>query len=588
MNIRHNRFLIFLFIVLLGVGQSTVNAKKLYKDRIYEPVILRGEILSAFYNIPINEIFMYAYQESTQTWNMMPFQIDEMVRARDPFKPGNDDAWQDFYFIADDGLLDGRDELIFMVRDLGDEVPDHVWIDNEDAKNHQRLEIMVCDPNDNNNSAYGYLFQSTTITDEIPSPYGFGFDPTSQIVGTKNYSVRLSKVNGLIEDVMIQPPFGSGIDIFDTQKIRFIGVFDLGIITIAIGKNGAQAANERDNLYLYNENDIDNYHLWYTPKPVVRLIREVRQTIRFGDFVMDETAFYVKTKFYPFSGTIGGGADLDPETLKRELNMEEDIYIRLELLRQSWDFNAAADGMKFFNRQNQNIVIDGMPDQVNKLVQTPMKEWTLTTGNQGSMFSHVEFEDTTWQNVELYFHDNKAGGQADETYIEGGDTGDSVSYGDQGILFHSHTDDSVSLKLDFTAYFLPQNLEKADGEKLAYWVENPVTISSWAVSYPTRVKDNHRTNALKSYMLYQNYPNPFNNSTVISFTLPSNQMVTLTIFDGNGRVVTRLVDRYFKAGVHHIQWDGTDDRNQGVASGVYFYEFYSKLYSSTKKLILLR
>jgi len=578
-------FLALIIILASGLANVSQSKEDLYRDRIYEPVVLRGDILAPCYDIPINEIFMYTYQESTKTWKLIPFQIDEMAYGEDPFSPG---AYQDFYFLPGNGLLDERDELVFMVRDLGDEAPQSSWIDNELAKNFQRLEIMIYDPNDSQHRAYGYLFRSSTITNEIPSPYGFSFDPINHVAGSNFYSVRLSKSNGLIEDVIINPPFGSAMDIFDTQKLRFIGVFDLGIITIAIGKNGSQAANERDNLYVYNENDVDYYHLWYTPKPVVRLTREVRQTIRFGEWVMDETAFYVKTKFYPFSGTIGGGADLDPETLKKEFNMEEDIYVHLDVLRQSWDFSPAANGMKFFNRNNQNIIIDGIPDQVDQSVTTPIREWMLTTGSQGSMFSYVEFEDTTWQDVGFYFYDNKAGGQADSTYIEGGDTGDSVSYGDQGILFQSHTDDSVSLKLNFIAYFLPGNLTQSDGEKLAYWLENPVAVQSRAESYSTQVTKKDIIELPKNYRLYQNYPNPFNSSTVISFTLPENQQVTLKIYDNNGRVVTQLASDVFKAGIHHIRWDGRDDRNRIAASGVYFYEFRAKDYSSVKKLILLR
>ena len=577
--------LVFIIIQVSGLAKFSQSAEDLYRERIYEPVVLRGDVLASFYDIPINEIFMYVFRDSTKTWNMIPFQIDEMAYGEDPFSPG---AFQDFYFIEDDGLLDEKDELVFMVRDLGDEAPTDSWIDNETSKNFQRLEITVFDPNDIQHRAFGYLYRSSTITDQIPSPYGFSFDPLNHLAGSNFYAVRLSQSNGLIEDVMINPPFGSGVDIFDTQKLRFIGVFDLGIITIAIGKNGSPAANERDNLYVYNENDVDNYHLWYTQKPVVRLIREVRQTIRFGEFVMDETAFYVKTKFYPFNGTIGGGADLDPETLKKEFNMEEDIYVHLDVLRQSWDFSPAADGMKFFNRYNQNIVIDGVPDQVDQTIQTPIREWMLSTGTQGSMFSYVEFEDTTWQSVGLYFYDNKIGGQADSTYIEGGDTGDSVSYGDQGILFQSHIDDSVSLKLNFNAYFLPGNLAQSDGEKLNCWAENPVAVKTQDESYlPQAVSDN-KIELPKNYRLYQNFPNPFNNSTVISFALPQDQRVTITIYDNNGRIVTQLANNFFKARVHYLRWNGKDDRNRIVASGIYFYELRTKDYSSVKKLILLR
>ncbi len=574
-----------LFIMVPRLMVWAQSEKKLYHDRIYEPVVLRGEVLSPFYEVPISEIFMYAFHESTQTWTLIPFQFDEMEYGEDPFRPG---AFQDFYFLPDDGRLDFRDELSFMVRDLGDRAPNSNWIENDESKKHPRLEIVVADPKDPNLRAYGYLFRSSTIKDPIPSPYGFSLDPINQIVSNNYYSVRLNPSNGLIEDIVIQPPFGSGVDIFDTQKLRFIGVFDFGIITIGIGKNGAPAANERDNLYVYNENDSDNYHLWVTPKPVVRLIREVRQTIRFGDFVMDETAFYVKTKFYPFSGTIGGGADLDPETLKKEFNTTEDIYLRLELLRQSWDFNAAATGMKFFNRYNQNITIDGIPDQIDRRIPTPIKEWTLTTGDQGSLFTYAEFQDTTWEEVALYFHDNRYGGQADETYIDGGDTGDSVSYGDQGILFRSHPSDSVSLKLNFTAYFLPKHLTKADGEKLAEALEHPVRAASQAQWYAPQALEKKSLEVPKSYALYQNYPNPFNDATIIAFSLPSSQKASLKIYDSHGRLVARLAEGFFKAGTHQLRWEGKDERHRPVASGVYFYQLQAGGFSAVKKLIFLR
>lgn len=568
---------------MLGLGKKNpVQAKKLYEDRIYEPVVLRGGVLSAFYDVPINEIFMYAYHESTQTWVMMPFQIDEMTYAEDPFKPGNEDAWQDFYFADDNDSLDFRDELAFMVRDLGDKAADNNWIDNEEAETHQRLEIIVSDPHDNN-IAYGYLFRSSTITEDVPTPYEFTFVPESHTVGSRYYSVRISKDTGLIEDVIIKPPFGTNVDIFDTQKIRFTGLFDFfgGLLTLPIGRYGSQAANERDYLHVYD-------YLKYTKNPVVRLIRQVRQTIKLADFPIDELAFYVRTKFYPFSGTINGGACLDPDSLKKEFNTDDDFIIEIDLLRQSWDFNKAASGMKFFNQHNRNVPIDGMPDDVNKTIQTPIKEWTLTTGDQGSMFTHVVFQDTNWQNVELYFYDNKEGGQGDGTVIDGGDTGDSVSYGDQGILFHNLTQDRVSLELGFTAYFLPGNLQKSDGEKLAYGVENPVVSSSKAISFPTQVQGENNASQPTNFQLLQNYPNPFNNSTIITFVLPNEEHVTLKIIDINGCTVLTLVNGLVNSGVHAFCWNGINSQNQQIASGIYFYILRSKRYSKIKKLILLR
>ncbi len=575
---------LFIFIFLV----SNLPADDLSKQRIYEPVVVRGDALEPFYDVPISEIFMYAYNDSAKTWAMMPFQIDEMIFAEDPFKPGQPGAMQDFYSIPDDGLLDFRDELVFMARDLGDRAEDTDWISDEASKTFQRLELKVMDPENTGTCSYGYLYCSSTISDPVPTPYSFAFDPENSVVSNKYYSIRLSDKTGLIEDIAILPPFGSGVDIFDTQKLRFIGLLDLSFFVIPIGKSGHPAASERDNIHLYDEFDPDNYHLWYTRKPVVRLIREVRQTIRFGEFVLDMLAFYVKTKFYPYSGAISGGASLNPEDLKKEFNTDEDVYVELDLLRQSWDFNEAATNMKFYNKYNDGILIDGLPDAPDKTIDLPIKEWTLTSGDQGSMFAHVTFEDQSWLSTDLYFFDNREGGQGDESFVQGGDTGDSVSFGDQGILFKNLDQDSVSLELGFTAYFLPKNLGKADGQQMAHNVENPVIVSSRVSTFSTAVEQPNAETVPKNFELFQNYPNPFNSATKIVFHLPESGHVNLRIVDITGKVVKTLADDNFSAGKHEIFWDGTDSNFQQVATGIYFYQMKSDKFSSERKLILLR
>lgn len=575
---------LFIFIFLV----SNLPADDLSEQRIYEPVVIRGAALEAFFDVPISEIFMYAYNDSAKTWAMMPFQIDEMIFAEDPFKPGQPGAMQDFYSIPDDGLLDFRDELVFMVRDLGDQAEDTEWIGDEASKTFQRLELKVMDPENSGTCSYGYLYRSSTISDPVPTPYSFAFDPENSVVTNNCYSIRLSNKTGLIEDIAILPPFGNGVDIFDTQKLRFIGLLDLSFFVIPIGKSGHPAASERDNIHLYDEFDPDNYHLWYTQKPVVRLIREVRQTIRFGEFVLDMLAFYVKTKFYPYSGTISGGASLNPEDLKKEFNTDEDVYVELDLLRQSWDFNEAATNMKFYNKYNDGILIDGTPDAPDKTIDTPIEEWTLTSGDQGSMFAHVTFEDQSWLSTDLYFYDNREGGQGDESFVQGGDTGDSVSFGDQGILFKNLDQDSVSLELGFTAYFLPGNLGKADGQQMAHNVENPVIVSSCASTFSTAVDQPNAETVSKNFELFQNYPNPFNSATKIAFHLPESGHVKLRIVDITGKVVEILTNEILSAGKHEIIWDGTNSHFQQAASGIYFYQLKYDRFSSERKLILLR
>lgn len=84
-----------------------------------------------------------------------------------------------------------------------------------------------------------------------------------------------------------------------------------------------------------------------------------------------------------------------------------------------------------------------------------------------------------------------------------------------------------------------------------------------------------------SYSLSQNYPNPFNPSTTIAFALPSNGMVTLTIYDVLGREIASLVNSEMSAGSYSVQWNAS-----ALSSGVYFYRLQSAHFAETKKLLL--
>jgi hypothetical protein len=65
-------------------------------------------------------------------------------------------------------------------------------------------------------------------------------------------------------------------------------------------------------------------------------------------------------------------------------------------------------------------------------------------------------------------------------------------------------------------------------------------------------------------------PNPFSRSTVVEFTLPADQTVTLRVFDVHGRLVRTLADGRYPAGRHVVPWDGLDAGGSRAASGVYW------------------
>jgi len=93
---------------------------------------------------------------------------------------------------------------------------------------------------------------------------------------------------------------------------------------------------------------------------------------------------------------------------------------------------------------------------------------------------------------------------------------------------------------------------------------------------------------LDRFVLKDNYPNPFNPLTLISYELPSDILVNITIYDMIGKKVKTLVNSLQTAGYKSIKWDATNNRNEPVSAGVYLYTIEAGDYSQTKKMVLLK
>ncbi len=97
----------------------------------------------------------------------------------------------------------------------------------------------------------------------------------------------------------------------------------------------------------------------------------------------------------------------------------------------------------------------------------------------------------------------------------------------------------------------------------------------------TEVMDNDVT--IKDYKLYQNYPNPFNMNTTISFEIPKQSEVTISLYNIKGQLVERLFKRIKFPGYHSISWDAKDK-----PSGIYFIKFQAGDIRQVKKCLLLK
>jgi hypothetical protein len=92
----------------------------------------------------------------------------------------------------------------------------------------------------------------------------------------------------------------------------------------------------------------------------------------------------------------------------------------------------------------------------------------------------------------------------------------------------------------------------------------------------------------ESYSMEQNYPNPFNAKTEIRYALPVDSKVRLEVYNVLGQKVITLVDEEQKAGYHSLIWDGTNESEQVVSSGLYLYKLVANEDTFLKKMIMLK
>ena len=90
------------------------------------------------------------------------------------------------------------------------------------------------------------------------------------------------------------------------------------------------------------------------------------------------------------------------------------------------------------------------------------------------------------------------------------------------------------------------------------------------------------------YALKPNYPNPFNPVTNLSYDLPEDALVNITIYDMMGRKVRTLVSQSMPPGYHTTLWNATNDNEIAVSAGMYIYTIHANEFYEVKKMILLK
>jgi len=90
------------------------------------------------------------------------------------------------------------------------------------------------------------------------------------------------------------------------------------------------------------------------------------------------------------------------------------------------------------------------------------------------------------------------------------------------------------------------------------------------------------------FSLDQNFPNPFNMSTTIRFSLPRAGFAELVVYNVMGQKVRSLISEFMTPGSHSIVWDGCDDQDNPVTTGVYFSRLQTRNSSVSSRMMLVK
>lgn len=152
---------------------------------------------------------------------------------------------------------------------------------------------------------------------------------------------------------------------------------------------------------------------------------------------------------------------------------------------------------------------------------------------------------------------------------------DGEHHSSTGFTATSYLDEDVYSDLTYTYYITSVYSNGTESSP-----SNSVTIFFTSV-------DGNEDMVLTGGIRY-NYPNPFNPETNIVFALPEAGHVNLSIYNVQGRLISKLKDGYLEKGEHTVVWKGLDMAHRALPTGVYFIRLESPGQSEQKKILLLK
>jgi hypothetical protein len=138
------------------------------------------------------------------------------------------------------------------------------------------------------------------------------------------------------------------------------------------------------------------------------------------------------------------------------------------------------------------------------------------------------------------------------------------------------TDGTTQLSANLGDIIVGPAISGTTGTWHGFWSTIPANLVGVNESKPTL-----------AFQLRRAWPNPTRSMAFIEFSLPYDSPGSLDIYDIQGRLVKRLVQGPFPAGVYRPVWDLRDETGRPVSVGIYLYRLHLASFTATGKLVVL-
>ena len=139
---------------------------------------------------------------------------------------------------------------------------------------------------------------------------------------------------------------------------------------------------------------------------------------------------------------------------------------------------------------------------------------------------------------------------------------------------HGYCEDGDVPKFKIYKQSTNELIDVEPSEPIVYWSNNQIVNINLLEDINTIPNE---------LVLLPAFPNPFNPTTNISFILPKQNHVNLSVFDIRGRKIKDLYIGSLESGTHNIEFNGSV-----LSSGVYFIQLEANNTVKMQKIVLIK